>query len=307
MSESNVDKLIKQHEDSKNRKQQKNSPSSGKGGGVDFSKYFNTFLPEGQDEGQKVIRILPHPNQDTPFEELFLHTATVETQNGQTRRQKVICLEKNFGEECPYCEAAKTLRRDAENDEEKKMAKDYDARLYYVVRVIDRDNEDRIKWWRFRDDLRNEGIFDKIMGIVKAKKEDISDPEKGRDLVLNLTRNRQGFVTVSSIIDREPSPIFDDEDAKNEWLNTNNEITWKEAYSIKNKEYLEILVTGGIPAYDRENGTFYDQKKESAKSQQESSEEDSASVSEALGGDDKESSSAETASSEEDTGNDLPF
>lgn len=303
---SNVDKLIQQHEESKSRKNSNNF-SNNKGKGVDFSKYFSTFLPKGEDEGQRTVRILPHPEKDTPFEELFLHTANVDGQN-----RKFICLEKNFDQECPFCEAAKTLRRDAENDEEKKLARDYDARLYYVVRVIDRDNEDRIKFWRFKDDYRNEGIFDKIMGIVKAKREDITHPDTGRDLVLNLNRNRQGFVTVSSIIDKEPSPVFDDENEKNKWLEDNRSLTWKEAYSVKDKGYLEIIVTGGVPAYDRETGTFYDKKKESSSSEKDSSEEETTT----FGGAEtpsepeapkKEEPTTTSNTGSEGTGNDLPF
>ncbi len=64
----------------------------------------------------------------------------------------------------------------------------YKPRKFYIVKVIDRDNEqDGPKFWRFKHNYKQEGIFDKIIPIYKAKG-DVADAEKGRDLTKRITR-----------------------------------------------------------------------------------------------------------------------
>ena len=60
--------------------------------------------------------------------------------------------------------------------------------MFYIVKVIDRDNEqDGVKFWRFKHNYKQEGVLDKILPIWKAKG-DVTDAEKGRDLIIELTK-----------------------------------------------------------------------------------------------------------------------
>ena len=71
-------------------------------------------------------------------------------------------------EDCPFCEAREALLSTGEAAD-KDLAKKYYPRLMYVVKVIDRDNEeDGPKFWRFNHDFRKTGILDKIMGVMSA-------------------------------------------------------------------------------------------------------------------------------------------
>jgi transcription initiation factor IIE alpha subunit len=40
----------------------------------------------------------------------------------------------------------------------------------YIAKVIDRDNDEGVKFWRFNHDYRKEGIFDKIHGVLNSVK-----------------------------------------------------------------------------------------------------------------------------------------
>jgi hypothetical protein len=103
----------------------------------DFSKYFNVRLDKDINEGELNIRIMPPAKgQDSPFEEGHWHSMKV-----GDKYMKLYCREKNDGEPCPICQTAKDLRASG-SDEDKKLAKQYDPKKFYLARVIDRDNED---------------------------------------------------------------------------------------------------------------------------------------------------------------------
>jgi hypothetical protein len=158
------------------------------------------------------------------------------------------------GEACPFCEAKEALYATGDKDDAK-LAGKYAPRLTYVVKVIDRDNEDHgVKFWRFNHDGRKEGIYDKIFGVINAIKKDIAHPETGRDLVLTVGRNQNNVPIVTSVAQLDPSPLHTDEATKQSWLS--HDKTWQFVYPVKNYEYMEIVVKGGTPVWDREKNCF---------------------------------------------------
>ena len=53
---------------------------------------------------------------------------------------------------------------------DKKLAGNYRSRMFYIVKVIDRDaEEDGVKFWRFKHNYKNEGVLDKIFPIWKLQ------------------------------------------------------------------------------------------------------------------------------------------
>ena len=86
-------------------------------------------------------------------------------------------------------------------ESDKELAKKYSARMMYVVKVIDRDNpHEGVKFWRFNHNYKKDGILDKIMGAVKAAQHDITDPESGRDISLDIQRDpTNGIPGVKSV------------------------------------------------------------------------------------------------------------
>jgi len=211
----------------------------------DLKNYFNTFLEKGVKTGTKTIRILPATNGGTPFVEMHAHKVLVD---GEWKTYP--CLKHEKGEDCPFCEARAALQATGK-DSDKELAKKFNARLMYVVKVIDRDNEaDGVKFWRFNHDFRKEGVYDKIFAAWSALKKDITDAETGRDLVITLNRNQNDVPVVSGIQALDPSPLSENAAQMAEW--TADERTWEDVYSVRNYDYLYLIVKGETPVWDKE-------------------------------------------------------
>jgi len=213
--------------------------------------YFNTFITEGVKSATKEIRILPTADGSTAFVELYGHKVQVD---GDWKTFPCLKHEKN--EPCPFCEAREALLATGK-DSDKELAKKYNARLMYVVKVIDREHEEEgVKFWRFNHDYRKEGILDKINGVLKALKKDVTNPTTGRDLSITINRSATGSPVVSAVASLDPSPLSSDAEQVTTWLADTR--TWEDVYSIRTYDYLEIIVRGGIPVWDKENKKFAD-------------------------------------------------
>ncbi len=243
---------------------QYNTNSAPKTGGngtakvYELKNYFNTFIKEGLTTATKEIRILPTADGSSPFIEMHGHKVLVD---GDWKT--FACLKHENNEPCPFCEAKDALYATGK-DADKELAKKYNARKMYVVKVIDRANEEEgVKFWRFNHDYRKEGILDKIFGVLQAVKKDVTHPETGRDLMLTINRNPSTkAITVSSVSHMDPSPLSSDAEKVKEWLADAR--TWRDVYAIKTYDFLEIIVKGGTPAWDKEAKKFVD--KDSLKS-----------------------------------------
>jgi hypothetical protein len=217
----------------------------------DLKNYFTTYLKDKEKTAIKKIRILPTSDGSSPFVEVHGHKIQVESE-----WKTFICLKHETNSECPFCEAREALL--AENKEsDKELAKKYSAKKMYVVKVIDRDNEsDGPKFWRFNHDYRKQGTLDKIYGVLQAVNKDITDPVTGRDLLVLIARDQNNRPIIQSIQGMDPSPLSEDADLAKSWLE--DERTWRDVYAIKTYDYLEIIVKGGVPVWDKEAKKFVD-------------------------------------------------
>lgn len=217
----------------------------------DLKNYFTTFLKEKEKSATRRIRILPTKDGSSPFVEIHGHKYQVE---GEWKT--FVCLKHEKGEDCPFCEAREALIATGK-ESDKELAKKYSAKKMYVVKVIDRDNEaDGPKFWRFNHDYRKTGTLDKIYGVLQAVNKDITDAETGRDLLVMIARDQNNRPVVQSISHVDPSPLSEDADLAKEWLS--DERTWQDVYSIKPYDYLEIVVKGGVPTWDKEAKKWID-------------------------------------------------
>jgi hypothetical protein len=215
----------------------------------DLKNYFNTGLPKGVEELKKKIRILPpEEGKKTSFGVMYGHTKKV---NGEWKTFPCLKHEKN--EECPFCQAREALLAGG-TEEEKELAKDYSARKFYIVKVIDRDNEaDGVKFWRIKHNYKKEGSYDKIMDAIVNAEHDITEPETGRDLNITIKKNATGTaVTISAALN--VSKLTEDEEKLNLW--TSDKRTWEDVYSLRNYDYLAIIVKGETPTWDKEEGRW---------------------------------------------------
>lgn len=217
----------------------------------DLKNYFNTYIKEGIKSATKQIRILPTADGSTPFVEVHTHKVQVD---GEWKT--FACLKHEKGEACPFCEAREALLATGK-ESDKELAKKYNARKMYVVKVIDREHEDEgVKFWRFNHDYRKEGIYDKIIGVLNAIKKDVTNAENGRDLLLTINRNMNNIPVVSAVASLDPSVLSEDQETKELWLGDAR--TWEDVYSVRTYDYLEIIVRGGIPVWDKDEKKFVD-------------------------------------------------
>jgi len=219
----------------------------------DLKNYFNTFMKDGVDSVKKEIRILPTADGSSPFVEMYGHKVQVE---GEWKT--FACLKHEKGEACPFCEAREALLATGK-DSDKELAKKYNAKLMYVVKVIDRDNEaEGVKFWRFNHDYRKTGIMDKIHGLLSSLKKDrdFSNADNGRDLAITVNRDQNKKPVVSSIVALDATPLTENAESKTTWLADAR--TWEDVYSVRTYDYLEIIVKGGVPAWDKEAKKFVD-------------------------------------------------
>jgi hypothetical protein len=217
-----------------------------------MKKYFAALLKDNEKQGQRRVRILPTTDGSSPFKEVWFHEINVDG-----KWQKFYDPGKNDNERSPLNEVYEELMSTGK-ETDKQLAAQYRSRKFYIVKVIDRDNEqDGVKFWRFKHNYKQEGILDKIIPIWKAKG-DITDPDKGRDLILELTKAKTPkgatYTVIQTVMYDDPSPISEDETQMSDWVG--DELTWEDVYSKKAVEYLEAIARGETPRWDSEKGGY---------------------------------------------------
>lgn len=218
----------------------------------DLKNYFTTYdLEKDEQSKTKEIRILPNPKGGSPLVEFHGHTAIVDGQ-----KKTFPCLQHEKGTACPFCEAREALLSTGDAGD-KELAKKYNAKKMYIAKLIDRNNEDEgVKFWRFNNDYTKKGAFDLIHGVVAGlkKNKNITSPTEGRDLTIMINRNQTGIPIISSIVAQDSDVLSTDENKYAEWLA--DERTWEDVYSVRNYDYLAIIVRGYTPIWDKENKCF---------------------------------------------------
>lgn len=248
MATNSLDAVLQQYE-----KSQSSSNTTNKMSSEDrMKKYFAALLKDNEKQGQRKIRILPTTDGSSPFKEVWFHEVQVDG-----KWQKFYDPAKNDNERSPLNEVYEELMSTGK-ESDKQLATQYRSRKFYIVKVIDRDNEqDGVKFWRFKHNYKQEGILDKIIPIWKAKG-DITDPDNGRDLILELTKAKTPkgatYTVIQTVMYDDPSPISTDADQMAEWVG--DEMTWEDVYSKKPVEYLEAIARGETPRWDSEKGGY---------------------------------------------------
>ena len=217
-----------------------------------MKKYFAAILKDNEKQGQKRVRILPTTDGSSPFKEVWFHEILVDG-----KWQKFYDPGKNDNERSPLTEVYEELMSTGK-EADKQLATQYRSRKFYIVKVIDRDKEeDGVKFWRFKHNYKQEGILDKIIPIWKAKG-DVTDPDKGRDLILELTKAKTPkgafYTVIQTVMYDDPSPISEDVDQMADWVG--DELKWDDVYSKKAVEYLEAIARGETPRWDSEKGGY---------------------------------------------------
>lgn len=243
---SNLDAIMAQYEKNQKGDSKKLSQEDR------MKRYFTLLLSDKESSGQRRIRILPTTDGTSVFKEAWFH----ELQVGGFY-QKIYDPAGNDNEASPLNDVYNALKATKRKDDDE-LAKDYKAKLFYVVKVIDRDNEqDGPKYWRFKHNYKKDGILDKIIPIMRTKG-DITDMDNGRDLIIDLTKSKspkgKEYTSVSTIMYDDPTPLSQDAELAKKWVN--DESTWRDVYSRKPLEYLEAISRGESPRWDDTQGKY---------------------------------------------------
>jgi hypothetical protein len=243
MSNTTLDAVLSQYEKNTARSQGTGNQMSQD---ERMKKYFTTLLDKNSRTGQKRVRILPTSDGSSPFKEVWYHEIQVDG-----KWVKLYDPGKNDGERSPLTEVYEELIATGK-ESDKKLAQQYRSRKFYIVKVVDRDaEEDGVKFWRFKDNYKQEGILDKIIPIWKQKG-DITNADNGRDLIIEMVKSKtpagKEYTVVQTIMHDDPTPLHTDEAIKKEWVE--DEMTWSDVYSKKAVEYLEAVARGEVPRWD---------------------------------------------------------
>lgn len=284
------EKLKKSNTDSQNQKKTSFDPKN----------YLDLKLKEHEATKTVKVRFLPISATDgTVFYEIITHALKVDKEIAKSGFKSYVCLNsKNIdsNEECPICKKSKELfdkaaqaRTEGNNALSKSLFKEacsLKKKRTFITRVIDRDHEDEgVKFWRFNENSKGEGVYDKLMSLFKTRKEEaieegeedynIFDLYNGKDIIINISKSLipDGFGGVKETIAYNITdsgirkPLSKDIEKANMWLNDPK--TWKDVYSLKNAQYLELVVDGKIPVYDKDLGKFVEKTEYDAQTKKE--------------------------------------
>ncbi len=273
-------------EQNENLKKTVNSQASKKTS-FDPKNYLDLKLKEHEVTKTVKVRFLPISASDgTVFFDVITHALKVDKEIAKSGFKSYVCLnDKKTGstEECPICKKSKELFENASKARQEgnealskslfKEACSLKKKRTFITRVIDRDHEDEgVKFWRFNENTKGEGIHDKLMSLYETRKREaledgeenysIFDLYNGKDIIINVTKSLipDGFGGMKETIaynitdSGNRKPLSKDIDKANSWLN--DEKTWRDVYSLKTADYLELVVDGKIPIFNKEEGRF---------------------------------------------------
>lgn len=237
--------------------------------------YLQARLNQGETSKTLTIRLLPFTSEGgSPFKKIFIHTVKVNKELSPGGWRTFVCPPHNdMGDRCPFCEVsseAKKRRFDAPNELEKKKFGDIEfmnrAKAAWIVRCIERGHEeDGPKFWLFNDAKNGKGVYNDIINIYKERKKaaerkgkesNIFDVNDGKDLIITLTRDQNGKTVTKVVDDDEKSPLTESYEQGMAWINDTKK--WDEVYTVKPYEYMEIVVKGGVPVFDKEKNKYVD-------------------------------------------------
>ena len=249
----------------------------------DPKNYLDLRLKDHEATKTVKVRFLPISASDsTVFFDITTHALKVDKEIAKSGFKSYVCLnDEKVGskEECPICKKSKELfdksakaRQEGNEALSKSLFKEacsLKKKRTFITRVIDRDHEEEgVKFWRFNENSKGEGIYDKLMSLYNTRKQESLDEDKGeynifdlyegKDIIINVSKSQipDGFGGMKNTIacnitdSGNSKPLSKDIEKANCWLN--DEKTWKDVYSNKTAGYLELVVNGKIPVYNKE-------------------------------------------------------
>lgn len=253
----------------------------------DPKNYLDLKLKEHEATKTVKVRFLPISATDgTVFFDIITHALKVDKEIAKSGFKSYVCLDSEKAEsteKCPICKKSQELFEKAAQARKEgnealskslyKQACSLKKKRTFITRVIDRDHEEEgVKFWRFNENSQGKGIYDILMALYETRKQEakedgeedysIFDLYNGKDIIINVSKSLipDGFGGMKETIaynitdSGNRKPLSKDIDKANAWLN--DEKTWKDVYSLKSADYLELVVNGKIPVFNKEKGTY---------------------------------------------------
>ena len=159
-----------------------------------------------------------------------------------------------------------------------------------IIRCIERGHEeDGPKFWKFNLRSDKKDPENQIRSLYQNRLEEckeqgrpadnILDINTGRDLKLHIeaVKDKEGKKTnktsITVMIFGDPKPITTDQEQKAKWLN--DEKVWSDAFVAKPYDYLDVILQGKVPWYDKANKKWVEKveyKKQENKEEEETPE-----------------------------------
>lgn len=222
--------------------------------------YLNVRLADGEDEKRIRVRIFNITKEaETPFTEIYTHYLASKTTS-------YICAKKTnlpegASKECPFCDIREEAREKQKGADEllheklKEIYKQNVATINYVVRVIDRADEDfGPKFWKI-----SQSTYESIIELYKLNKEDginIFDLKNGKDIVITIKRNN-GKSKISNITTANNLTPLSKSDEEIQRIVSDSKV-WTDVYGVKPYDYLELIINGKTPYYDKPSNSWVD-------------------------------------------------
>lgn len=245
----------------------------------DARMYLNTHLNLKEERSKKLkVRLLSYDKDSkSPFLVVKFHTVRVDKSVSPSGFKSFPCLNdpnipSELRQECPACKKCKELFSKAkgisDEVEKKKLtdqAKGLMTKNTYITRVIDRDDEAYgPKFWKFNENFKKDGVFDKLMTIYSERNEEsiseegvkynIFDYFIGKDINVNIVHSDAVGSTYTLSDSSNRSPLHKDKDVIDKWVS--NSTKWYDAYKIKNAEYISILIEDKIPYFNKQTNKY---------------------------------------------------
>lgn len=242
--------------------------------------YLDTRLKDGENEKEFQLRILPmESGSEDFFEETYIHW-DAKVKKSYVCAKETKNLPEGTAKECPYCDLKEGYWAEYNNSKDTEIKKsllksinEYKPMKNYVFRVIDRSDEDYgPKFWRV-----SENVLENINTLNRqALRDDIDifSLTEGKDLYITYKRtkeNKSKFLSATS--SGKQTPLSNDPNKTKIWVEDSKK--WSDVYTIKPFEYLEIIITGGTPWFDKPSGKYVDKRElDKKKAEQEKKEEE---------------------------------
>jgi hypothetical protein len=147
------------------------------------------------------------------------------------------------------------------------------------------------------------------MAAIVAVNHDVTDIENGRDLNVVIVRDGQSSVVQSVSYPLETSLLSSNDEKVKEW--TEDTRTWEDVYSLRNYDYLKIIVKGDTPVWDKDGkcyvGKLELESRTNSPSNSDDGLEDELEVGTTKVETKKESETVSASTSDDDDDDDLPF